>query len=175
MQWIPKIALYTGLLCFFCMVSFLNVAPVLAQKADTSHISIKPRPKIVSRVPVIKGSVQTYKPAISFNNNNNNTSSVPVFNAAPSQQSARILTVLKLYPNPVSTRLNINLKLEREVVLSIKITDLLSNEIITLMNEKTPAGEQTKTFDIPKKLNPGIYFVRIIAGGDPKVLKISVL
>ena len=87
----------------------------------------------------------------------------------------KILTVLKLYPNPVSEKLNINLRLERETNLSVKITDPLGNEIITLMNEKAPAGEQTRTFTLPNKLNTGIYLVRIVAGGDPKVMKISVL
>jgi hypothetical protein len=43
------------------------------------------------------------------------------------------------------------------------------------MNDRGFAGEQTKTFTIPNKLNPGIYFVKVNAGGDLKVLKISVL
>ena len=143
---------------------------IFAQKIDSGKISLKPKPKVISRVPMIKGSVQTYRPGnISFNG----TSSSSV--SAGNLKSIKILTVLKLYPNPVSEQLNINLRLEREANLSVKITDPLGNEIITLMNEKAPAGEQTKTFTIPNKLNTGIYFVRIVAGGDPKVLKISVL
>ena len=114
--------------------------------------------------------MQTYKPGnISFNGVNNPAASSNV------SKSTKVLTVLKLYPNPVSDQLNINLRLEREVNLMVKITDPLGNEIITLMNEKAPAGEQTKTFTIPNTLNTGFYFVRIVAGGDPKTLKISVL
>lgn len=151
-------------------MSFLSSSIVLAQKIDTSIISIKPKPRIVSRVPVIRGTVQSYRPGnISFNGAN--TSTVYQTNG----KSTKILTILKLYPNPVSEQLNINFRLERDVSLSVKITDLLGNDIITLMNDRGVAGEQTKTFSIPTKLNPGIYFVKVNAGGDLKVLKISVL
>lgn len=157
------------ILCIFCIGVF-SFSTALAQKSDSTKISIKPKPKIVSRVPIIKGSVQPYKPSTI-----NYSSSLPQPAVVNNIKSAKILTVLKLYPNPVSEQLNINLRLEREAMLSVKITDPLGNEIVTLMNERAPAGEQTRTFTIPNKLNSGIYFVRIVAGGDPKVLKISVL
>jgi len=151
-------------------ICMLLSIPVFAQKSDSVKISIKPKPKVVSRVPVIKGSVQPYRPNnISFN------VSGPSLPASLTKPGNKILTVLKLYPNPVSEQLNLNLRLEKEAILSVKITDLLGNEIVSLMNEKTAAGEQTKTFTIPHKLNASMYFVRIVAGGDPKVLKISVL
>ncbi len=164
-----KIAFFLVVLCLVCIGAFTS-SIVFAQKADSTRVSIKPKPKVVSRIPTIKGTVQTYKPGnISFSG-----MSIPTV-SSNNPKSIKILTVLKLYPNPVSEQLNINLRLDREANLSVKITDPLGNEIITLMNEKAPAGEQTKTFTIPNKLNPGIYFVRIVAGGDPKVLKISVL
>ncbi|PIG99626.1 hypothetical protein CS542_05140 [Pedobacter sp. IW39] len=38
--------------------------------------------------------------------------------------------------------------------------DLLGNEVVTLSNERLSAGEQTKTFTIPNRLNSGfISFV----------------
>lgn len=163
-----KIAFFWSFLCIVC-ISVFTSSTVFAQKSDSIRVSIKPKPKVVSRVPTIKGTVQAYKPG----NINFGTSSTLA--SANSSKSIKILTVLKLYPNPVSEQLNINLRLERETNLSVKITDPLGNEIITLMNEKAPAGEQTKTFTIPSTLNTGIYFVRIVAGGDPKVMKISVL
>ncbi len=164
-----KITLLLAVLCIFCIGTFTSHA-VFAQKADTVKVSFKPKPKVMSRVPSIKGSVQTYRPGnISFSSPNSSITSTSGL------KSPKILTVLKLYPNPVAEQLNINLRLEKEANLSIKITDPLGNEIITLMNEKAPAGEQTKTFTMPSTLNTGIYFVRIVAGGDPKVLKISVL
>lgn len=94
---------------------------------------------------------------------------------ASSAKQEKILTVLKVYPNPVIEQINISLRLERNAVMSIKIIDLLGNEVITLLNEKTSAGEHTKTYLIPDRLNAGIYFLRIVAGGEPVVKRISVL
>lgn len=165
----PKITLLAFFLLLLGMGSF-GMNSVFAQKVDSVKVSLKPKPKVVSRVPVIGGTVQAYRPGnINFSGVGSSFSSL-----SPSK-SNKILTVLKLYPNPVSEQLNINLKLEREANLSIKITDLLRNEIVTLMNEKAPAGEQTKTFNIPSKLAAGMYLVQIVAGGDPKVMKISVI
>jgi len=163
-----KTAFFWSILCIFCIGCLISL-PIFAQKVDSSKISIRPKPKVTTRVVAIKGSVQTYRPGnISFNGASPITSS-------NTSKSIKILTVLKLYPNPVAEQLNINLRLEREAKLTVKITDPLGNEIITLMNEKAPAGEQTRTFTMPNKLNTGIYFVRVVADGDPKTLKISVL
>ncbi|SFH17512.1 T9SS type A sorting domain-containing protein [Pedobacter insulae] len=166
------IGLFWSFLCIIC-IGFASNSAVFAQKTDSSKISIKPKPRVVSRLPVIRGSVQAYKPGnISFNTTSStSTQSVNASNV----KSGKILTILKLYPNPVSEYLNINMRLEKDANLSVKITDLLGNDIISLMNDRGMAGEQTKTFTIPNKLNPGIYFVKVNAGGDLKVLKISVL
>lgn len=161
-----KIAFSLSVLCTFCMVALLGSA-AFAQKIDTTRITLKPKAKTVSRVPQIKANIQPYKP--SFN----------ISSTAPSNgttvKSGKILTVLKIYPNPVNEQLNISLRLDRETMLSIKITDLLGNDVVVLANERTPAGEQTKTYSIPSKLNAGIYFLRIVAGGEPVVKRISVL
>ncbi|MEE1945476.1 T9SS type A sorting domain-containing protein [Pedobacter sp. KR3-3] len=148
------------------MVAFLNNA-AFAQKIDTTAITLKPKPKTVSRVPVIKANIQPYKPAFNLSSANTNT--------GLTVKSNKILTVLKLYPNPVNEQLNISLRLDRESTLSIKITDLLGNDVLVLANERTPAGEQTKTYTIPNKLNAGIYFLRIVAGGEQVIKRISVL
>ena len=66
----PKIAFFLSFLCIFCIGGFFSSA-VFAQKPDTIKVSLKPKPKVVSRVPSIKGTVQTYKPGnISFNGSN---------------------------------------------------------------------------------------------------------
>ncbi len=159
---------------FFCIIciSIFAAGNLFAQKADTTKISLKPKPKVVSRVPQIKGSVTPYKPGNLLLGNSSLLSSG---SAATHSKTAKVLTILKIYPNPVSEQFNINLRLDKESNLFIKITDLLGNDITTLINERSAAGEHTKTFTIPSKLNPGIYFVRIDAGGDLVVKRIVVL
>ena len=164
-----KITFSVSLLCTICMV-VLSVTSVFAQKIDTGKISIKPKPKIVSRVPQIKANIQPYKPNVISTFGSSSTFSNP-----SAVKTGKMLTVLKVYPNPVTDQINISLYLDRETTLSVKITDLLSNDVVTLANEKTAGGEQTKTYIIPNKLNTGIYFLKIVAGGEQKVMRISVL
>ena len=165
-----KIALRSNAL--YLTVMLLTIcASVFAQKADTSRFSARPKAKVISRVPVIKGSVQSYKPSYNVYSTASDTHTKP----AVKEKNERTLTVLKIYPNPVVEQININLRLEKETSLSIKITDLLGNEVVTLANERIQQGEHTKTYSVPAKLNAGIYFLRIVAGGEPVIRKISVL
>lgn len=141
---------------------------IFAQKIDTSKITLKPKSKTVNRLPQIKANIQPYKPnAFGFNSGGSIISN--------STKPNKILSVLKVYPNPVDNQINISLRLDKETNLSIKITDLLGNDVMSLLNERSPAGEQTKTFSIPNKLNAGIYFLRIVANGEPIIKRISVL
>ena len=165
----PKITFSWKLLCIIC-IALLSSFTVFGQKPDTTKISIKPKVKIASKVPQIKANIQPYRPTTLGYNPANNV--IPTTNAV---RSAKILTVLKVYPNPVTDQINVSLRLDRESMLSVKITDLLLNDVVRLGNERCAAGEQTKTYTIPNKLNPGMYFLKIEAGGEPKVLKISVL
>ncbi|WP_461788029.1 T9SS type A sorting domain-containing protein [Pedobacter sp.] len=163
-----KIALKSRLAYLIVMLVF-GCFSVFAQKIDTNKIWLKPKVKVASRIPVIRGSVQPYRPSY------NVLSSSNAGGESNREKSAKTLTILKIYPNPVVEQLNINLRLEKETNVSIKITDLLGNEIVTLSNEKMPAGEHTKTYNMPSKLNAGIYFLRIVAGGEPLIKRISVL
>jgi hypothetical protein len=163
-----KIALHQRIALLTAMLVLVGSA-IFAQKIDTTKISLKPKTKVVNNIPQIKGSVPTYKPKTygyypSATNANANK-----------EKGGRILTILKIYPNPVVEQLNINLRINRDTNLSIKITDLLGNEIATLLNEKVGHGEITKTFNMPSKINSGIYFLRIVAGVEPIIKRISVL
>lgn len=155
---------------YLIVMLLLSCSSIFAQKADTSKFSVRPKAKAFSRIPIIKGSVQPYKPSYNI------YSSTAAHNKPDvKEKGGKTLTVLKIYPNPVVEQLNINLRLEKETSLSIKITDLLGNEVVTLANERIQHGEHTKTYNIPAKLNAGIYFLRIVAGGEPVIRKISVL
>lgn len=164
-----KIAFSWSLLCTLCMVALLSNS-VFAQKIDTSKITYKPKPKVVSRVPQINANITPYKPSIRYGTLSNTPAGTTITN-----KTGKILSVLKVYPNPVNEQVNISLRLDKETSFSVKITDLLGNDVAILANERSPAGEQTKTYTIPNKLNTGIYFLRISAGGELIVKRISVL
>ncbi len=163
-----KISLSWNILCIICMMVLVGPA-AFAQQIDTTKLSIKPKAKVASKAPQIKTNIPNYKP--SSINYSPSGSTATVNNAKP----GKMLTVLKVYPNPVSDQININLRLDREVILNVTITDLLGNTVVTLANERSAAGELTKTYAVPNKLNAGMYFLRVVAGGALKVWKISVL
>lgn len=82
---------------------------------------------------------------------------------------------VRVYPNPVSTYLNLKYSLSKENLVTIKIVDILGNEVMTLLSQKQSAGEQSNSFNVSSRLNSGLYFVRIVAGSESVIKRISVL
>ena len=164
-----KITLFLYTLCITCM-SVLASANVFAQPSDSISYTVSKRR--INNTPEIRANIKPYRQSFGFIPYN-------TFLTGPSKvatvRQEKILTVVKVYPNPVDDQINITLKLERETILTIKIMDLLGNEVITLSNERYPSGETTKSFNIPNRLNSGIYFLRVVAGGETSVKRISVL
>ena len=160
------------LICIFCISVVCSVS-VFAQHSD-SVINSSSFKRLIKPL-AIKGDVPSYRPNYNPGSTFVPYNSVVSHNKAGNGKSDKILSVLRIFPNPVDDQINFILRLERESVVSIKIMDLLGNEVVTLANERLSAGEQTKTFTIPNKLNSGIYFLRFVAGSETIVKRISVL
>lgn len=151
-------------------VFFLCSLSASAQRTDTVQLPAKGKIKPVSRAPQIKANIPVYKAPSQYKS----------FGTLPASSKAAVksdknLTINKIYPNPVTDQVSVVVRLEKEAQLSIRIMDQLGNSVVTLMDERTGAGEQTKTFTLPKKLNTGIYFLRLIAGQESVIKRISVL
>jgi len=176
MKLYTKITLLAKLMCTLCIVLLCSVNS-WSQEADSIHITLIGRTKKVSRVPEIKANIQPYKPlymsiggAAMFNTYSNTTKNTSV------AAKDKLLTIIKIYPNPVEDQLNVILSIGKDnTQTTIKVIDLLGNEVVTLLNERLNAGDQTKSFTIPSRVNAGIYFLRVIAGSESQVKRISVL
>jgi hypothetical protein len=166
----PKRTLLFQLLCILCVGVFSSIH-AFAQKSDSVYYIS--RSKKVNRTPTIKANIQSYKPNINLGYIPFN--SLLLNNKPNGVKQEKVLTVSKVSPTPIDDQISLTYRLDRESVLSVKIIDLLGNEVVTLSNERSTAGEQTKTFTIPNRLNSGIYFLRIIAGAETVVKRISVL
>eukprot|EP01012_Entosiphon_sulcatum_P017910 TRINITY_DN22669_c0_g1_i1.p1 TRINITY_DN22669_c0_g1~~TRINITY_DN22669_c0_g1_i1.p1 ORF type:complete len:177 (+),score=10.12 TRINITY_DN22669_c0_g1_i1:61-591(+) len=176
MKLYAKITLLTKIACTLCIVLLCGVNS-WAQQADSIHISLKNRTKKVSKIPEIKANITPYKPGYMSIGGSGmfNTYATTPKNATVAPKD-KLLNIVKIYPNPVEDQLNIILSIGKDgTQTSIKIIDLLGNEVATLANERLNAGEQTKSFNIPSRINPGIYFLRVIAGSESQVKRISVL
>ncbi|MBK8550281.1 MAG: T9SS type A sorting domain-containing protein [Ignavibacteria bacterium] len=67
------------------------------------------------------------------------------------------------YPNPFNPVTVIRYSLSENLFTSLKIYDILGNEIVTLVNEKLNAGSYETEFDAGD-LTSGIYYYRIVSG-----------
>ncbi len=103
----------------------------------------------------------------------NQTTNVPA--AKGTQAESKILNNVKVYPNPVAEQLNLSYNVAKESNVTIKIMDVLGNEIATLLSQRMPAGEQTNSFSIASKLGSGYYFIRLIVGNETVIKRISIL
>lgn len=87
----------------------------------------------------------------------------------------KLLLNVQEYPNPVTDQINVRYELSRNSNVTIKIMDVLGNDIITLFSQRVEPGEKTYTYLLNSKLTRGFYFLRIVAGTESVIKRIMVL
>lgn len=97
------------------------------------------------------------------------------FNYKSNSENVKVLSNVKIFPNPVSDQINLAFRLTKDIKVTIKIMDALGNEITTLFAQRLTAGEQSQSFAVNGKLNNGYYFIRVMAGSETIVKRIQVL
>jgi hypothetical protein len=78
------------------------------------------------------------------------------------------------YPNPFNPVTVINYQLAVNSHVSLKVFDVLGNEVATLVNEKKDAGNYSVKFD-GIKLSTGIYFACLQRGDRMQIKKMSLI
>jgi hypothetical protein len=78
------------------------------------------------------------------------------------------------YPNPFNPTTTIIYSIKREEFVSLKVFDILGNDIATLVNEIKPAGNHEVEF-IAKDIPSGIYFYTLSAGNFTSTKKLILL
>jgi hypothetical protein len=68
------------------------------------------------------------------------------------------------YPNPFNPNTNITFTLAANAQVTLKVFDILGQEVLTLINQDITAGVHTYDFDA-SGINSGVYFYRIEANG----------
>lgn len=94
---------------------------------------------------------------------------------ADKSENEKLLSDVSIYPNPITDKLNLTYNVRKNTTVSIKIMDVLGNEVMTLLSQRVEAGEQKNTFQISTRLSSGFYFVRMIVGTESVIKRISVL
>ena len=74
------------------------------------------------------------------------------------------------YPNPFNPSTKIKFGLKDASVVSLKVYDILGNEVATLINEFRDAGDYEVNFN-SVHLSSGIYFYKLTANGFAETRK----
>jgi len=83
-------------------------------------------------------------------------------------------TLSQCYPNPFNPTTNITYSIPELSFVTIKVYDVLGNEIATLVNEEKPAGIYEVEFDAAG-LPSGIYFYKLQTGNIIETKKMLLL
>ena len=78
------------------------------------------------------------------------------------------------YPNPFNPVTSIQYAIGSQQFVSLKVYDILGNEVATLVNEEKPAGKYKVSFDA-SSLSSGTYFFRIKTGSFIETRKMVLL
>ena len=68
------------------------------------------------------------------------------------------------YPNPFNPTTKINYSIPQQSFVTLKVYNILGQEVATLVNEVQRAAKYVATFDA-KRLASGVYFCKLQAGG----------
>jgi len=83
------------------------------------------------------------------------------------------------YPNPFNPETTIRFDLSRPAGVTLRVFNLLGEEVATLINEKMPAGTHTQKWNgktaSHQQVGSGIYLLRLQAGNEVKVRKMVVV
>ena len=83
-------------------------------------------------------------------------------------------TLEQNYPNPFNPSTNIRFMMPQQLLVVIKVYDILSNEIETLINEEKPTGTYEITW-FAEGLPSGVYFYQLKAGNYVKTKKMVLM
>ncbi|WP_033564086.1 T9SS type A sorting domain-containing protein [Sphingobacterium sp. SYP-B4668] len=121
-----------------------------------------------------KSNFSTSRAAKYFNNDSFSDFGISAAKVFSATESDKLINNVKVFYNPIAEQVTVSFKLGKQNTVSIKVMDALGNEVLSLMNGSLDAGNQNLAFDTNKKLTSGFYFVRLVAGTETVVKRISV-
>lgn len=151
---------------------FIKVDGTDSLKKTKSKIT-DTRPGKPSAVQAVKINITPFKPSYIKTIPAASSTSQPA--KSSSSTDLKILSNVKVYPNPVADHLNLSYFVNKDSNVTIKIMDVLGNEITTLLSQRLPAGEQLNSFTISPTFNSGYYFIRLVVGNETIIKRISIL
>lgn len=96
----------------------------------------------------------------------------------PQKTSRSLITLHQNYPNPFSSKTTLSFEVNEQVLVSLKIYNLLGNEVVQLINEVKESGLHTLTWDATDSLGlpvtTGTYLLELETGNFKQTKKIII-
>lgn len=150
---------------------FMNIAyaaPGIRPKVDTNYVHLqKPKP-VTAKNSYLKNGLHLALPPLK-------PAALSTVKVNVTHTDDKLLNNVQVYPNPITDQINLKYVLSRNATVTIKVMDVLGNDVITLLSQRVNSGEQSYTYPLNNQLARGFYFVRIVAGTESVIKRISVL
>lgn len=139
----------------------------IAKKDTTPSFTVK-KPK---KKPLFNISISL--PSFIKSSSNNNP---PIkVNSTVARQDDKLIHNVQIYPNPITDKITLNYSISRNSNVSVKMTDILGNEVATLCSGRFEPGAQSCNYYLTNKISKGFYFIRVVAGTELVIRRISIL
>jgi hypothetical protein len=92
-----------------------------------------------------------------------------------SRPDDKLLSNVEVFPNPITDQINMKYVVSRNSNVTIKMVDVLGNNVMTLFSQRVEPGEQVLNRAVSAKLSRGFYFIRVVAGTESIIKRISIL
>ena len=91
-----------------------------------------------------------------------------------SQTIPETFNLMQNYPNPFNPSTTISFSLPSKSFVSLKIFDVIGNEIATIVNQELSAGNYTKQWNA-ENMSSGVYYYQLKAGNFSETKKLVLL
>jgi len=112
----------------------------------------------LTKVGVVSGTDDVVEEAIEWINNSSSVENDETNGRLPTE-----ITLLQNYPNPFNPATKIKYQIPHRSFVTLKVYDVLGNEVVTLLNEEKAAGNYEVEFDA-SSLASGMYIYKLQVG-----------
>jgi hypothetical protein len=90
--------------------------------------------------------------------------------------SDKLLSNVQVYPNPIVDQMNLKYIVSRNTNVTIKLMDVLGNNVATLYSDRVETGEVKLVHDLKSnRLTSGFYFLKVTAGTESIIKRVTIL
>ena len=96
-------------------------------------------------------------------------------NSTVARQDDKLIHNVQIYPTQITDQINLKYSISRNSNVSVKMMDILGNEVATLCSGRFDPGAQSCNYFLNNRISKGFYFIRVVAGTESVIKRISIL